>query len=160
RLLHFEVALRFRLFGLRERLGEHALLIGLGFGNRRFARCLGALDRRIALGFSRRYVRIALDAGNVGAAHIGDVFVLVAYFFDRERNYLETHLVHVIGAGGAHAVADHLWLLDDLFHRELADDAAQMSFHDQANETLALFRRLGEKLLGGGKDRFRIRLHL
>ena len=70
---------------------------------------------------------------------------------------LEAHLVHVVGAGGAHAVGDHLRLLDDLFDRELADDAAQVAFHHQADQALALLRRLGQELLGRGQDRLRDR---
>src|SRR5207253_9345180 len=71
-----------------------------------------------------------------------------------------SYLAHVVGAGGAHAVADHFRLLDDLFHSELSDDAAQVAFHHQADETLALLGRLGEKLFGGGLDRFGIRFDL
>ncbi len=33
---------------------------------------------------------------------------------------------------------------DDLFHRELADDAAQMAFHHQADQPFALLIGLGE----------------
>ena len=158
--LDLEVALRFGLLGLGERFGQHALLIGLRFGDRRFARCDGALDGGVALGFGGGYVGVALDAGDVGPAHVGDVFVLVADFFDGEGNDFEAHLVHVVGAGGAHAVADHLGLLDDLFHGELADDAAQVAFHHQADQAFALLVGLGEELLGRGEDRFRIGLHL
>ena len=68
-------------------------------------------------------------------------------------------MVHVIGAGGTHAISNHLWLLYDFFHRELADDAAQMSFHHQANQSLALLISLGQKLLGCGQNGFGIRLH-
>ncbi len=56
-------------------------------------------------------------------------------------------------AGGAHAFGDHLRLLDDLLDRELADDAAQVAFHDEADEAFALIGGLGEELLGGGEDR-------
>jgi len=63
-------------------------------------------------------------------------------------------------AHGAHAVGDHLGLLHDLFHRELADDAAQVAFHDQADEAFALLRRLGQELLGAGEDRLLVALHL
>ena len=130
------------------------------FGDRCFARCDGAPDGGIALGFGGGYIGIALDAGNVGLAHVGDVFVLVANFFDGERNYFEAHLVHVVGAGGAHAIADHLGLLHDFFDRELADDAAQVAFHHQADQAFALLIGFGEELLGGGEDRFRVGLHL
>ena len=159
-LLDFEIALRFGLLGLRERLREHAFLVGLGLGDGGFAHGFGALDRRVALGFGGGDVGVALDARDVGPAHVGDVLVLVADFLDGERDHFEPHLVHVVGAGGAHAVADHFRLLDDLFHRELADDAAQVAFHHQADQSFALLRRLGEKLLGGGQDRLGIGLHL
>ena len=36
--------------------------------------------------------------------------------------------------------ADHFRLLDDLLHGELADDAAEVAFHHQADEAFALFR--------------------
>ena len=102
---------------------------------------LRALDRGVALGFGGGDVGVALDARDVGPAHVGDVLVLVADFLDGERDDLEAHLVHVVGAGGAHAVADHLRLLHDLFHRELADDAAQVAFHHQPDQAFALLRR-------------------
>ena len=116
----------------------------------------GALDGGVALGFGGGDVGVALDARDVGPAHVGDVVVLVADFLDGERDHLEAHLVHVVGAGGAHALADHLRLLDDLLDRELADDAAQVAFHHQADQAFALLRRLGEELLGRGQDRLRI----
>ena len=99
---------------------------------------IGALDGGVALGFGGGHVGVALDARHVRPAHVGDVFVLVADFLDGERNHFQAHLVHVVGAGGAHAVAHHLRLLDDLFHRELADDAAQVAFHHQADQPFAL----------------------
>ena len=138
RLLDVEVALRFRLLGLRQRLGEHALLVGLRLGDRRLAHRFGALDRGVAVGFGRGHVGVALDARDVGPAHVDDVVVLVADFLDRERDDLEPHLGHVVGAGAAHAVGDHLRLLDDLLDGELADDAAQVAFHHQPDQALAL----------------------
>ena len=60
----------------------------------------------------------------------------------------------------AHAVGDHLRLLDDLLDRELADDAAQVAFHHQADQAFALLRRLGQELLGRGLDRLGIGLDL
>ena len=151
---------RFGLLGLGERLGQHALLIGLRFRHRRFAGCHGALDGRVALGFGGGHIGIALDASHVGLAHVGDVFVLVADLFDGEGNYFQAHLVHVVGAGAAHAVADHLRLLDDFFDGELSDDAAQVAFHHQADQAFALLIGLGQELLGRGEDRFFVGLHL
>ena len=89
-----------------------------------------------------------------GAAHVGDVFVLVADLLDGERDDLQAHLAHVVGAGGAHAVGHHLRLLHDLLDGELADDAAQVAFHHQADQAFALLRRLGQELLRGGEDGF------
>ena len=153
-LLDFEIALRFGLLGLRKRLGEHALLVGLRLGDGGFARGFRALDRGIAIGFGGGDVGVALDARDIGPAHVGDVLVLVADFFDGERDHFEPHLVHVFRAGGAHPVAHHLGLLDDLFHGELADDAAQVAFHHQTDQAFALLRRLGQELLRSGEDRF------
>ena len=51
--------MRFGLFGLRQRLGQHALLIGLRGGDGRFALGFSALDRRVALG---------LGDGDIGVA--------------------------------------------------------------------------------------------
>src|SRR5208282_2101501 len=143
RFFDLQVALRFGLLGLGKRLGEHALLIGLRFGNRGFAGCHGALDGRVALGFGGSYVGVALDAGHVGLAHVGDVFVFVADLFDGERNDFEAHLVHVVGASAAHAIAYHLGLLHDFFNRELANDAAQMAFHHQPNQAFSLLIAFG-----------------
>ena len=53
----------------------------------------------------------------------------------------------------AHPVGDHLGLLDDLLDRELADDAAQVPFHHQPDQALALVGRLGEELLRRGLNR-------
>ena len=120
---------------------------------------MARLHGGIAIGFGGGNVGIALDAGDIGTAHVGDVFVLIADFLDGERNDFQAHLGHVVGAGGAHAIAHHFGLLDDFFDGELADDAAQMAFHDEANQAFALVRRFGEKLLGGGENAFGIRLH-
>ncbi len=125
-----------------------------------FASRHGALDGRVALGFGGGHVGVALDAGDIGLAHVGDIFVLVADLFDGEGNDFEAHLVHIVGAGAAHAVADHLGLLDDFFHGELSDDAAQMAFHHQADQAFALLIGFGEELLGGGEDGFLVGLHL
>ena len=118
------------------------------------------LDRCIAIGFRRGNVGIALDARYVRLAHVGDVLVLVAYFLDGERNHFQSHLVHVFGAGGSHAVGNHLRLLDDFFHRELADNAAQVAFHHQTDQAFALLIALGEELLGRGQNGLAIGLHL
>ena len=159
-MLNFQIALRFRLLGLREGFRQHAFLIGLCLGDGGRAHGFSAFDRRIALGFGGGHVGVAFDPCDIGSAHVGDVFVLVADFLDGERNDFEPHLVHVVRAGGAHAVADHFRLLDDLFYRELADDAAQMAFHHQPDQSFALLRRLGQKLFSRGLDRFRIGLDL
>ena len=155
-LFDLEIALRFGLRGLRKCFCEHAFFIGLRLGDSGRAHGFGALDRCVALGFGGGHIGVPLDPRNVGPAHVADVFVFVADFLDRERDDLQSHLAHVVGAGGAHAVADHFRLLDDLFHSELSDDAAQVAFHHQADESLALLGRLGEKLFGGGLDRFGI----
>ena len=121
---------------------------------------IGALDGGVALRFGRGHLGVALDARHVRPAHVRDVLVLVANFLDGERDHLQAHLAHVFGAGGAHALAHHLRLLDDLLHRQLADDAAQMAFHHQADQPLALRRRLGEELLGRGQNRRLVAAHL
>ena len=140
-LLDLEIALRFGLRGQRLGFRQHPLLVGLRLGDGGFALRDGPLDRGIALGFGGRHVGVALDARDIRPAHVGDVLVLVLHFLDGERDHLEPHLVHVVGAGGAHALAHHLRLFDDLFHRELADDAAQVAFHHQPDQAFALLRR-------------------
>ena len=107
------------------------------------ARCgFGAFDRGVAFGFGGSDIGIAFDARNVRPSHVGDVFVLVADFLDGEGNHFQSHLVHVFGAGRAHALADHLRLFDDFFNRELADDAAEMAFHDEPDQAFAFLRVL------------------
>src|SRR5437868_2245691 len=64
----------------------------------------------------------------------------------------QPHLAHVVRAGRAHAVAHHFRLFDDLLDGELADDSAEMAFHDQANQAFALVRILAQELLRGGED--------
>ena len=59
----------------------------------------------------------------------------------------------------AHAVGNHLRLLHDFFHRELADDAAQMAFHHQPDQPFALLIALGEELLGSRQHRLPVGLH-
>jgi hypothetical protein len=122
--LDFQVALRLRLLGLRKRLGLHPLLVRLGLGHGGFPRCHRPPDGGIAVGFGGGHIGIALDPRHVRPAHVGDVVVLVPDLFDGERNHFEPHLRHIVGAGGPHPLAHHLRLLHDLFHRELADDAA------------------------------------
>ena len=46
-----------------------------------------------------------------------------------------------------------------MLDRELADDAAQMAFHHQADQAFALLVGLGEELLGRGSNRFVVGLH-
>src|SRR6185437_5050594 len=75
---------------------------------------------------------------------------------DGERDDLKPHLAHIIGAGRAHAVADHLRLLDDFFNRQLTDDAAQVAFHYQLNQALTFLRTFGEELLRRSPDGFRV----
>ena len=133
-------------------LGEDALLVGRGLGDGGFAECNGAADGGVALGFGGGDLGVALDAGHVGAAHVRDVFVLVADLADGEADDFESHLAHVVHAGGTHALGDHLGLFDDLLDGKLADDAAQMAFHDEADEAFALVGRFGEELFGCGED--------
>ena len=85
--------------------------------------------------------------------------ILVAYFLDGEGDDFQAHLGQVGGAGGAHLLADHLRLFDDLLDGQLADDAAQVPFHDQSDQPLALVKRLAEKLLRGGEDAVAIVAH-
>jgi len=61
RFLDLQVALRFRLLAQRQRFRQHALLIGLGLGYCRFPLRQRALDRRIAVGFCRGNVGVALE---------------------------------------------------------------------------------------------------
>ena len=51
-------------------------------------------------------------------------------------------------------------MLDDFFYRQLSDDAAQVSFHDQADQAFALLIGFGEELFGCGQDGFHVRLDL
>src|SRR5271156_1991393 len=140
---HFEIAGFFEIqiafgFGLLGQAGgfrENAFLIGLRFGYGCGALRFGALDGDVSFGFGGGNFRYQLDAGDIGAAHVGDVFVFVADFFNGEAHDVESHFVHVRSAGGTHALADHFRLFDELFDGELADDAAQMAFHHQANQT-------------------------
>ncbi len=114
------------------------ILVGCGLRDGGFAQGDGAADGGVAFGFGGGDLGVALDAGDVGPAHVGDVLVLVADLADGEGDDFEAHLGHVVHAGGAHALGDHLGLFDDLLDGELADDAAEMAFHDEADEAFAL----------------------
>src|SRR5262249_11891535 len=57
-------------------------------------------------------------------------------------------------------LGDHFRLLDDFFNRKLADDAAKVAFHYQADQSFALCGTFREELLGSGLNRFRIGLYL
>ena len=127
--LDFQVALRFGLLSHGERLRQHSFLIRVRLCYGSFALCQRTLYGSVAVSFGGGHVGIALDSGHVRLAHVGDVLVLVAHFLDGERDHLQAHLVHVIGAGRSHAVGHHLGLFHDFFHRELADDAAQVPLH-------------------------------
>src|SRR5271168_2485998 len=131
--LEIQITFGFGLLGKRGGFREDAFLIGLRFGNGCGALRFGALDGDVALGFGGGNFRYQLDAGDIGAAHVGDVFVFVANFFNGEAHDVEAHFVHVRSAVGTHALADHFRLFDELFDGELADDAAQMAFHHQAD---------------------------
>src|SRR5262249_10287165 len=145
--LYLEIALRLGLLGERESFRQHSILVGLGVCHSRFSLRKGTFDGSVTICFSRRYVSVALDSRHIGTTHIRDVFVLVPDFLDGERDHFKTHLVHVIGTSGTHAVGNHLRLLYDLFDCQLADDSAEMTFHNQANQTFPLIRSLGQKLL-------------
>ena len=157
---HFEVALGFGLAGLAGGFGDDLLLIGFGLGDAGIAQRLSATDDGVTLGFRGGNIGGALDEGDIGTTHIENVFVAIAHFLDGEGDDLEAHLVHVIGDIGAHAVGHHLRFLDDVLDRELTNDAAQMSFHDEANQRFALLRRFVQELLGRGQDADRIGLDL
>ena len=118
---------------------------------------LGPFDGGVAFGFRGGDIGVLLDARDIRPAHVGDVFVLVADFLDGEGNDFQAHLVHVLGAGGPHAVGHHLRLLDDFFHRQLADDAAQVAFHHQPDQRFAFLLGLGQELLRRGLNGFRVR---
>ncbi len=147
------------MLGQRSGFGGDAFLIGLCLRNGRGACRFGALDGDVAVGFGGGYFRIALDARDVRPAHVGDVFVFVADFFNGEAHDFEPHLAHVVGAGGAHAIANHFRFLHDLLDRELADDAAQVAFHHEADQAFALFRPLGQELFGCRANGLRVGFH-
>src|SRR5277367_52638 len=128
---YVEVAFCFRLLRKRSGFGCDAFLIGLCLRNGGRSRRFGAFDGDVAIGFGGGYFRVALDSRDVRPAHISDVLVLVAHFFQGEAHDFEPHLVHVIGAGGPHAIGNHFRFLDDLLYRELPDDSAQVAFHHQ-----------------------------
>ena len=135
------------MLGHGSGLGRDAFLIGLCFGNCRSPRGFGTLDGDIAIGFGGGHFGIALDAGDVRAAHVGDVLVFVTHFLYGEADDFEAHLAHVIGAGGAHTSADHFRFFDDLLDGELADDAAEMAFHHQTDQAITLGGRFGQEIV-------------
>src|SRR5207244_1247428 len=96
--LDFEITLRLGLFGQGKRLGLYVVLIRLRLGYRGFALRQCPSDGGIAISFGGSNVGIALDASNVGPAHVDDVFVLIANFFNSERHNFKSHFVHVFGA--------------------------------------------------------------
>jgi hypothetical protein len=59
----------------------------------------------------------------------------------------------------AHAIGHHFWFLHDLFDGELADNAAQVALHNEADQAFALLGPLGEKLFSCGADGNWIGLH-
>src|SRR5262249_54584267 len=91
--LDIEVAFGFGLLGQRGSFGSYALLIGLRFGHGGGALGFGALDGDVAVGFSGGHLGVALDASDIGTAHVGDVLVLVFHFLDGEADDFEAHLV-------------------------------------------------------------------
>src|ERR1019366_8621648 len=111
RFLHFEIALRLGLPRQGSRFSRDALLVGLRLGDGRFPQRNGAPDGGGAFRFGGGDVGVALDARHVWPPHVGDVLVLVTHFLDGERNHLDSHLVHVVGTGGAHPIGDHFGLL-------------------------------------------------
>ena len=105
-------------------------------------------------------VGVALDPRDVGSTHVVDVLRSCRDFLDRKRDHLETHLGDVVGDVAAHPVGHHLGLLDDLLDGQLADDAAKVAFHDEANQRFALRRRFGQELFSRRPDGIGSRLDL
>src|SRR4029077_3798229 len=155
-----QVALGFGLLGQRSSFGGNALLVGLGFGDGGGASAFGAFDGDVAIGFGGGYFGVALDAGDVRASHVGDVFVFVADFLDGEADDFEPHLAHVARTGGTHAIANHFGFFHDLFDGKLADNAAQVAFHHESDESFALLRGLGKELFRSGENGLLVILHL
>src|SRR5208282_3894832 len=106
-LLDVEVAFGFGLPSHGSGFGGDALLVRLRFGDGGGTRGFGTLYGDVAIGFGGGHFGVALDAGDVRAAHVGDVLVLVAHFLDGEADDIEPHLAHVVGTGGAHVAANH-----------------------------------------------------
>jgi len=102
----------------------------------------------IALGFSSGYIGIALNTGNIGPA----MFAMYSFLSRTSLMVNDTTSSPILlmspAQVAAHAVTHHLRLLHNLFNRKLADDAAKMAFHHQTNQSFALRRRFGKKLLG------------
>ena len=159
-LLDLEVARGLGLARFRRGLGDNPFLVSRSLGDGGFAHGHGAADGRVALGLGRGDVGFALDPGDVRAAHVVDVVVLVDDLFDGERDDLEAHFAHVVRDAVAHAAGDDLGLFDDLFDLEQADDAAQVTFHDQPQQRLAFGGWFGQELLGRGANAHRVRFDL
>ena len=159
-LLDFQIADALGLFRREKSFRQHPLLIGLRLGDCGRASRFGPLDHRVALGFGRGDIGIALDARDIGTAHVDDVVVLIADFLDGERNDFQPILVKSLAQVSRMRSPTISGSLTICFHRKLPDDAAQVAFHHQADQAVAFGIALGQKLFGRGDDRFRIGLHL
>ena len=135
-LLDFEVALRFGLLGLRS----------VSASTRSWSACAlataasrDASARLIAV--SRSASAAATSASRLMRATSGRPMLVMYSFLSRTSlivNEITSRPILFMSSAQvhAHALAHHLRLLHDLFHRELADDAAQVAFHHQADQRL------------------------
>ncbi len=146
----------------RERfcLGLHPHLIGGRFGDGCFTGGVSLLDLCIPLCQGRSDVSLFLNLSDLRSAHVGDVIVLVAYIFNRERDDFQAHLLHIGSDGLEHLRADILRVFDQVFNCELANNAAQVTFHYQADQAFALLLAFTEELLGSGLHALFVRAHL
>ena len=155
-----QVALRFRLESQRLGLSLDTLLIGGRFGNSSFSRGVRLLNLCVALSQRGGNIGLLANLYDLWAAHVGDVVVLIAYIFNRERDDFQAHLFHIRRDSLKHLRADVFWIFDQFFNRQLAHDTTQVTFHHQADQVLALVLSFTQELLRGSLDALFVRSHL
>ena len=153
-LLDLQVALGFGLVGEGKGLGKDAFLVSLGCGDK------PGLWR---MAVSRSASAPATSACRLMRAMSGrpmlEMYSFLAGTSSMVKEMTSRPILDISPARGAQPVSHHFGLFDDLFDGELANDAAEVTFHDETDESFTVVIALGEELLGCGSDRFRVALN-
>ena len=134
-------------------------MIGGGLGDGGFTSRIGLLNLCISLCQGGGDIGLFANLGDLWSSHVRDVIVAISHVFNGERDDFQTHLIHIGSDGLKHLGTDVLGILHQILNGQLANDTTQVTFHDQANEILAILLAFTEELLGSSRDTRVVRAH-